>query len=77
MKKKINEKITKEMLIADLVDQYPKLADILVEQYGFHCIGCSAAAMESLEEGAMVHGLSTAQIKDMIANLNEIAQNQD
>lgn len=65
------------MLIADLMDQYPKLADILVEQYGFHCIGCAAASMETLEDGAMVHGMSTAQIKDMVANLNELALKKD
>lgn len=70
-------KITKEMLIADLMDQYPKMADVLVEQYEFHCIGCSAASMESLEDGAMVHGMSSAQIKDMIANLNELVNHKD
>ena len=74
---KKQEKIDKNMLIADLMDQYPKLADVLVEQYNFHCIGCSAASMESLEDGAMVHGMSSAQIKDMIANLNELAKNKD
>lgn len=70
-------KITKDMLIADLMDQYPKLADVLVEQYSFHCIGCAAASMETLEDGAMVHGMSSAQIKDMIANLNELAEKKN
>ena len=65
------------MLIADLMDQYPNLADVLVEQYGFHCIGCSAASMESLEDGALVHGMSSAQVKDMVMNLNELAEKKD
>ena len=76
MKKK-EVKINKDMLIADLMDQYPHLADVLVEQYSFHCIGCAAASMETLEDGAMVHGMSTAQIKDMIENLNELANKKD
>ena len=71
------DKINKDMLIADLMDQYPKLADVLVEQYSFHCIGCAAASMETLEDGAMVHGMSSVQIKDMIANLNELANQKN
>lgn len=70
-------KINKDMLIADLMDQYPYLADVLVEQYSFHCIGCAAASMETLEDGAMVHGMSSAQIKDMIVNLNELVEKKD
>ena len=54
--------ITKEIMIGDLVDNYPKLAKILVEEYGFHCIGCMAAGMETLEEGAMVHGMDSKEI---------------
>ena len=74
---KKQEKISKDILIADLMDQYPKMADILVEQYNFHCIGCAAASMETLEDGALVHGMSSAQIKDMIENLNELSKKKD
>ena len=61
--KKQQIEITKDIMIGDLVEAYPKLARVLVEEYGFHCIGCMAAGMETLEEGAKVHGLTEKEIK--------------
>lgn len=61
--------ITKDILIGDLVDNYPNLAKILVEKYNFHCIGCMAAGMETLEEGATVHGMSKKEIDEMVKDL--------
>jgi hybrid cluster-associated redox disulfide protein len=63
-------KITKDILIGDLVENYPKLAKVLVEDYGFHCIGCMAAGMETLEQGAEVHGMEEKEIKKMVTDLN-------
>jgi len=65
-------KITKDILILDLVETYPKVAEVLTEKYNFHCIGCMAASMESLEEGATVHGMTDDQIDEMVAELNKI-----
>ena len=65
-------KITKDILILDLVETYPKVAEVLTEKYNFHCIGCMAASMESLEEGATVHGMTDDQIEEMVAELNKI-----
>ena len=65
-------KITKDILILDLVETYPKVAEVLTEKYQFHCIGCMAASMESLEEGATVHGMTDDQIEEMVAELNKI-----
>lgn len=59
------------MIIGDLISQYPKIAQILVEKYNFHCVGCMAAGGETLEEGAMVHGMSQKEITDMIEVLNK------
>jgi len=69
--------ITKEIMIGDLVDNYPKLAKILVEEYGFHCIGCMAAGMETLEEGAMVHGMDSKEIKKMVSDLKNLAKEDE
>ncbi|MEI8068025.1 MAG: DUF1858 domain-containing protein [Candidatus Shapirobacteria bacterium] len=63
-------KITKNIMILDLVETYPKIGEILTNEYGFHCIGCMAASMESLEEGALVHGMNEKEIDKMIENLN-------
>lgn len=74
MKSKIKKTlITKDMLIAQLAEEYPALVDVLIEDYGFHCIGCGMSAVESLEQGAMVHGMTNKDIKVMIENLNELA----
>jgi len=62
--------ITKDILIGDLVEKYPKLAKVLVEDYGFHCIGCMAAGMESLEQGAQVHGMDDKEIEKLVTDLN-------
>ncbi|MFA5749853.1 MAG: DUF1858 domain-containing protein [Candidatus Shapirobacteria bacterium] len=67
----MKQKINKDILIADLVEKYPKLAKILVEDYNFHCIGCMAAGMESLEQGAMVHGMDEKQINKLVEELNK------
>ena len=71
---KIDKKlITKDMLIAQLAEEYPVLVDVLIEDYGFHCVGCGMSGMESLEQGAMVHGMTNKEISVMIKNLNELA----
>jgi hybrid cluster-associated redox disulfide protein len=64
-------KITKDILILDLVEQNPDLAEVLTQDYGLHCIGCMAASMETLEQGALVHGMDQDQIDKMVADLNK------
>jgi len=76
MKKQTNE-ITKDIMIGDLVEKYPKLAKVLVEEYGFHCIGCMAAGMETLEEGATVHGMNGKEIKKMVEDLKNLVKEDE
>jgi hybrid cluster-associated redox disulfide protein len=64
-------KITKDILILDLVEQNPNLVQVLTEKYGLHCIGCMAASMETLEQGALVHGMTEDQINKMVEDLNK------
>ena len=66
MKKKINKK----MLLAEIVEKYPKVAEELMMRYGFHCMGCAMSEMETLEQGAMVHGMSAKEIEKMVEKLN-------
>ena len=68
--KTVKQQITKNTLIAEVVEKFPKLAEVLVEEYGFHCIGCYASTMESLGEGAVVHGMEEKEIERMVADLN-------
>jgi hybrid cluster-associated redox disulfide protein len=72
--KKQKTEITKDIMIGDLVAYYPKLGQVLMEEYGFHCIGCMAAGMETLEQGALVHGMSPKDIGKMLEDLNKLIQ---
>ena len=63
-------KISKDMIIADLVKIDQNIIPILMRE-GMHCIGCPSAQGESLEEAALVHGLDpdeiTAKINEFLA----------
>lgn len=58
VKKKVSRKakITKGMLIGDVLEKYPQSVEIF-SKYGFHCIGCMISPYESLEDGAAVHNI--------------------
>lgn len=73
---KQKKEITKDILILDLVETYPKIASVLVEKYNFHCIGCMAAGMETLEQGAMVHGMTKKEIDKMVDELKNQAKEE-
>ena len=64
------QKITKHMLLGDVVQQYPKTAEVFLK-YGLHCIGCHVAAFETIEQGAMAHGLAAEDIDKLIKDLND------
>lgn len=59
--------IKKEMLIGDLVRNFPNSAEVLYS-FGLHCVGCPSSQAESLEEAAYVHGFD---VEKLIAKLNE------
>lgn len=65
--------ITDEMLIGDILSQYPEAAQIM-EDYGLHCTGCSVNAFEPLKMGAMSHGMEEKTADEMISNLNDLAE---
>ncbi len=65
------EKITKDMIIADILKINMGCIPILLNE-GMHCIGCPASQGETLEEACMVHGLD---VEPLVAKLNEFVQN--
>ncbi|MFZ2153024.1 MAG: DUF1858 domain-containing protein [Microgenomates group bacterium] len=69
-KSKSKQYITENTLIAEVVEKYPAVAEILTEDYGFHCVSCFAAEMETIGMGAMGHGMSEAEVKKMLMDLN-------
>ncbi len=60
-------KITGDMLIGDVLRNYPEVSGTLLA-CGMHCLGCPSSQAESLEEACMVHGLNTEAV---LAALNE------
>ena len=64
------QKITKDMIIGDILKMDPEMAGVLVAG-GMHCIGCPSAQMETIEEAAMVHGIDAdtlvQQINDFLS----------
>lgn len=65
---KMTQKITKHMLIGDVVQQYPQTFDVFMK-YGLHCVGCHVAAFENIEQGARAHGIE--DVDKLISDLNE------
>lgn len=61
------EKITKDMIIGEVVEKYPDLVRTFFAN-GMMCIGCPASQGESIEEAAKVHGLDCEQL---VLALNE------
>ena len=61
-------KITKEMGIMDIVQNYPETVEVF-QKFGMGCIGCAAAHFENLEAGAKVHGID---IDAMVNAMNEV-----
>jgi hybrid cluster-associated redox disulfide protein len=62
--------ISKSMLISEIIDDHPEVIPMIMEQ-GLHCIGCSGAAFETLEEGFMGHGIPDDEIDRIMDDLNE------
>ena len=58
--------ITKDMIISDVLEIDPELAQYLLEM-GMHCLGCPAARGETLEEACQVH---EADIDELLEKIN-------
>jgi len=66
IKEKINE-ISKNITFNELLEKYPESAEVLFKK-GMHCIGCAISAEETLEQGAMAHGLD---VNELIKEINK------
>lgn len=59
--------ITKDMTVGEIVNTYPKAAEILMS-FGMRCLGCPSATMESLEQACIVHGLDMDEVLNKLNN---------
>ena len=53
----MENKITAETLVGQIVNEHPEAAPVLLS-IGMHCLGCPASQMESLADAAAVHGFN-------------------
>lgn len=60
------EKLTKDMTIAQAIKLKPEIAGLLMSK-GMHCLGCVIAQGETLEQAAQVHGIDP---DELISELN-------
>ncbi|MEE1032134.1 MAG: DUF1858 domain-containing protein [Ruminococcus sp.] len=62
--------ITKDTTITDLLKNYEKAAEVLM-QSGMNCVGCASASGETLEEAAFEHGIdATLLVRKLNLYLN-------
>jgi hybrid cluster-associated redox disulfide protein len=66
-------KITKEQNIAEIVANYPAVAEVLLD-YGLHCVGCFANVFDTIETGAKIHGFSDEETDEMVTRINELLE---
>jgi hybrid cluster-associated redox disulfide protein len=65
------KKITADMSIDEVLKLYPETADVFRKYFHGGCFACPAARMETLGDGAMVHGLD---VDFIIGELNKSAE---
>jgi len=56
------------MTFFELINKYPPAAEFLMDK-GLMCGGCPMAQLETIEQGAMAHGIDP---KILIKELNEL-----
>lgn len=66
--------ITKDMTIGEVVSKYPQTMPIFFS-HGLPCVGCHVAQWESVEEGALAHGIK--DIDSLVKDLNKVAQKSE
>ena len=77
MKKASTEpKIKRDMLIAELAEQFPEIVNFLIYEYNFHCVGCIVSGFEVLEDGARVHGIEGEDFEEMLTIINEMVEDK-
>ncbi len=71
MVKNIKQIITKDMLIAKTVNEHPESISVFLK-HGLSCIGCPFAMQETIEQGAIGHGIDVKKlIKELNSKLNK------
>ena len=57
--------ISKSMTFAEIIQRHPEITAHL-QKKGLHCTGCPMAMSETLEQGALMHGLDPKELVKII-----------
>jgi len=71
MEQVVELKITKDMLIGDIISKYPFCIETLIG-FGVQCVGCHASYEETLEQGFLGHGFTPEKINEAVEQLNQV-----
>ncbi|MFW9960818.1 MAG: DUF1858 domain-containing protein [Candidatus Thorarchaeota archaeon] len=66
----MSQAVNKHMSIAEVVMKWPETAGAFMEA-GLHCYGCAAARFETIEQGALAHGIDLDRLIEAINELVE------
>lgn len=61
--------INSDMTIGTVVKEHPETAEVLLS-YGLQCVGCAVNPYETIEQGAMGHGMQKETIESLVDELN-------
>ena len=64
--------ITKDNTIEEIVTNNPETMMVFMK-HGLHCVGCHVAAFESIEQGAMAHGID---VNALVTDLNKVVSSK-
>ena len=62
--------VNKDMTIGEVVKKYPQTVPVFFK-HGLACVGCHVAAWETVEQGAVSHGIM--DVDALLRDLNKVA----
>ena len=62
----------RDMSLSDINNNFPEVSEFLANEVGLHCMNCILAKYETLEEGALVHGIKGDEFEELLEQLNNI-----
>ncbi len=71
------QKITRQSSLLEVIQNYPETYEVFMK-YGIGCVGCMLAAFETVEQGAMAHGIDPdALVNDLNKVIEKYYSNQE
>lgn len=64
-------KVDPDIVISDLIEAYPEVAEFLIMEYAIHCVGCFANQFDTLRNGASIHGIDGEYFDEMMVGIND------